>query len=286
MIDTARIMDDRETFTKTAIEKAGLLPLGEMTDCKGHLPVEKLQVLATGEIICPVCYLAGVSDENMKRESDIQIKNFDDTAKKYRFLYRNSIFQNKNLLGKGLKDYKATTKEQKENKRIASTVVSKLVGGSPLNIILTGGTGCGKTHLAIAIGVNVNEMSNRNEKQKTVLFYSFSKLLNMIRDGYNNPSFKSEKYYMDLAEKADLLIIDDLGQEFGSEVTKRKSEFSNKILFSLLDSREEKATIITSNLSLETLELQYDPRIISRLKMNRLPITFTETEDYRTKLLI
>lgn len=285
MVNTTKLMNNREAFIQTAIEKANLLPLGEMTECENHIPVEKCQNLKTNEVICPVCYLAKVSERNAEKGTNDQDSHFGDHARKYRFLYNHSIFQNRNLLEKGMKDYKATSKEQKENKQIASRVVSRIVGGSPMNIILTGGTGCGKTHLAIAIGVNVNQMSNRDGEQKTVLFYSFSKLLNMIRDSYSNSTFKGEKYYIDLAEKADLLIIDDLGQEMGGDI-KKKSEFSNKILFSLLDSREDKATIITSNLTLETLQLQYDPRIISRLKMNMLPITFVETEDYRTNMLV
>lgn len=284
MIDTKKLMTVRSSFMDAAINKGGLLPLEKYSTCDKHVKVELMQNLKTKEIICPACYLEKKSEEknleNIQRQENI----FGDKARQYRFFYKQSIFQNKNLNTKGFKDYKATNIEQKENKLKASGAVSRIIGGTPINIILTGGAGCGKTHLALAIGSNVNEMSNRDDVQKTVLYFSFSKLLNLIRDGYSNPTFKNEKYYIDLAEKADLLILDDLGQEFGSDISQKKSEFSNKILFNLLDPREEKATIITSNLSLESLERQYDPRIISRLKMNMLPITFSETSDYRVNL--
>lgn len=279
-------MSNREAFIDAAINKGKLLPLEEYSTCEKHISVEMMQDLKTKEIICPICYLEEVSERMSFEGSQQQNNLFGEKAKKFRFFNHYSLFQNKNLMNKGMKDYKATTKEQKANKTLAIQQVSRIVGGSPLNIILTGGTGCGKTHLAVAIGVNVNVMSNRDDIQKIVLYFSFSKLLNLIRDGYSNSTFKNEKYYMDLAEKADLLIIDDLGQEFGSDISQKKSEFSNKILFGLLDPREDKATIITSNLNLESLEKQYDPRIISRLKANMVPITFTETSDYREKMMI
>ncbi|QII82616.1 ATP-binding protein [Jeotgalibaca arthritidis] len=286
MINTSKLMSSRSAFIDTAINKGGLLPLEEYSTCEKHINVELFQNLKTKEIICPVCYLEKQSDQTAATDSQVQDGAFGDRARKFRYLANHSLFQNKNLMNKGFKDYKATTKEQKENRDAASSTVSRIVGGQPLNIIITGSQGSGKTHLATAIGNNVNAMSNRDDIQKTVLYYSFSRLLNVIRDSYSNPTFKGEKYYLELAEKADLLILDDIGVEMGGTATGKKSEFSNKILFSLLDTREDKATIITSNLNLESLEKQYDPRIISRLKANMVPITFTETADYREKMMI
>lgn len=286
MINPSRLMYDRKAFNDIAISKAGLLPLEEYSVCDKHISVELFQVIETGEVVCPKCYQEKRSQQLAEQDSQAQDGVYGDKARLHGFFARHSIFQNKNLMNKGFREYKAPTKEQKDNLNTARTTVTRIVGGQPLNVIITGGTGCGKTHLAISIANNVNAMSQRDDCQMTVLYYSFSKLLNVIRDGYSNTSMKNEKYYMDLAEKASLLIIDDLGQEFGADITKRKSEFSNKILFSLLDTREDKATIITSNLNLESLEKQYDPRIISRLKMNMVPITFTQTPDYRENMMI
>ena len=72
----------------------------------------------------------------------------------------------------------------------------------------------------------------------------------MIRDSYNNPSFKkNEAYFIQKAIEADCLIIDDIAAETPSLSNLQKMDFSKKILFTILDGRVDtnKSTIVTSN---------------------------------------
>ena len=119
---------------------------------------------------------------------------------------------------------------------------------------------------------------------KGVLFYSFSKVLNMIRDSYNNPSFKkNEAFFIQKAIEADCLIIDDIAAETPSLSNLQKMDFSKKILFTILDGRVDtnKSTIVTSNFGFEVFEKYYEDRIASRLSQNLVKLTFIETADQR-----
>ena len=61
-------------------------------------------------------------------------------------------------------------------------------------------------------------------------------------------------------EETQLLIIDDLGTEMSTQ-------FTNSVLYSVLDSRllEGHPTVISTNLSSATLQQRYPPQLISRL---------------------
>jgi DNA replication protein DnaC len=76
-----------------------------------------------------------------------------------------------------------------------------------------------------------------------------------FRRGYNDDELKSEKYL-----ECDLLIIDDLGTEFTTQVTV-------SCIYNLLNTRYNKglATIISTNLSHDELARKYEDRIYSRI---------------------
>lgn len=117
-------------------------------------------------------------------------------------------------------------------------------------LLLEGPYGCGKTHLAAAVG------HYRLERGDAVLFITTPDLLDHLRSAF---SPRSETTYDELFERVretDVLILDDLGVENPSEWAKEK-------LFQLLNHRYSRRlpTIITTNCDLDSL----DPRIRSRL---------------------
>ena len=119
----------------------------------------------------------------------------------------------------------------------------------PLNLIILGSTGLGKTYLlnciakrAIVNGLNVIKITSYN---------MFDSILKSIRSDADMPDYIS----------CDLLAIDDLGSEpFINNITVEK-------LFLIINEREaqRKPTVIASNLSKDDLQNRYDERIVSRL---------------------
>ncbi len=117
-------------------------------------------------------------------------------------------------------------------------------------LLLSGGYGVGKTHLAAAIG---NEVIARGGE---ALFILAPDLLDHLRASFSPTSPESYDELFDRLKNTPLLILDDLGAESATPWAQEK-------LFQLLNHRylRRLPTVITTNRPLNALE----PRIRSRL---------------------
>ncbi len=135
-------------------------------------------------------------------------------------------------------------------------------------LLLEGTYGCGKTHLAAAVG------NERLQYEDAVLFITTPDLLDHLRNTYGPQSELGYDEMFDRMRNAPLLILDDLGVE-------NPSAWAQEKLFQLLNHRYSNRlpTVITTNADLEIL----DPRIRSRLLddtiIHRIRIS---APDYRT----
>ncbi len=126
------------------------------------------------------------------------------------------------------------------------------------NLYFYGTTGTGKTYLARCIA---NELLSKGYK---VFYQSAYKLFQFLEDyKFCRIDRESNSSAYDSIYNCDLLIIDDLGTEFGTAYT-------CSVLFDILNTRElnEKSTIISTNLNLSNLENKYTDRIHSRILGN------------------
>jgi DNA replication protein DnaC len=244
---------------------------------------QKMQNLITGEIFCPKCRRESLEINFMKSETKRHETMFGDEAQKYSYLKRYSIIGERELItkNKGLKDYIPTTPEAVKNKDLATQALLKIVGGAPINVLITGNPGCGKSHISFGIANNVNEMSRRDGHAMTVVYFNYKKVYNMVTASFSDKTMKGRDYFLKIAENAQCLVLDDVGSEL-----KKDSAYSSELLTEFLDSREEKQTIITSNYNFESLKQLYDPRFTSRLSRYQFPITFADTGDYRASQIV
>ena len=129
------------------------------------------------------------------------------------------------------------------------------------NVILYGGVGVGKTHLALAIA---NVVIN---KGFSVIFGTIGNIISDLQheEFGNNENLQ---YYKKAILNCDLLIIDDLGTEIlnASRIA---------ILYNIINSRllSKLPTIITTNYTEDELEEKYDQRIFSRIQGEYRPLT-------------
>jgi len=134
-----------------------------------------------------------------------------------------------------------------------------LLQKKPKGILLAGSYGIGKSHLAAAI---CNALAAR---AKSAAFISISQLKRKLTSTFNNGSNITADEIMDYLRKVDLLVIDDIGQH-------KESEFIDETLQDLLNSRQGKANIYTTNLSGRDLVESLNPRVFERIKKDTLPI--------------
>lgn len=133
------------------------------------------------------------------------------------------------------------------------------------NLLFYGTVGTGKSFLSCCIA---KELLDRGH---SVIYFSSGALFDKISEFtfYTKDKEALAQFYQDLFG-CDLLIIDDLGTELvNSFVT---SEF-----FTCLNERHlrKKATIISSNISLEDLRDHYSERVFSRITSNFELLKFT-----------
>ena len=134
-------------------------------------------------------------------------------------------------------------------------------------LILRGGYGCGKTHLAAAIA------NYRMDQGYPVLFVNTPDLLDHLRAAYSPASPVSFDERFNQVRNAPLLILDDLG-------TQSNSEWAQEKLYQIFNHRYnlKLPTVITTNQELEAIE----GRIRSRLVDHRLVRIITITApDFR-----
>lgn len=139
-------------------------------------------------------------------------------------------------------------------------------------LFLSGKTGSGKTHTAVAI-LRSLVMS---DSVKDASFVNISRLLLEIRESFKDGAGKSEKDIVDYYSQIPFLILDDLGSE-------KTSEFAITTLYIIIDTRYNALlpTIVTTNLSLQQIEKKIGSRIASRLSgMQKFNFTLP---DYRKK---
>ncbi len=117
-------------------------------------------------------------------------------------------------------------------------------------LLLQGGTGCGKTHLAAAI------VNHRLAAGGSALFVVVPDLLDHLRSAYAPGASEGYDARFEAVRSAELLVLDDLGAEATSPWAAEK-------LFQLLNHRYNArlATVFTTNRSLDDL----DERLRSRL---------------------
>lgn len=121
------------------------------------------------------------------------------------------------------------------------------------NLLLYGDTGVGKTFLTHCVAKELLERSF------SVIYFTAAQLFDVFAQ---NTFHHSEEAGVDYEHiyGCDLLIIDDLGTEMSNS-------FTNSQLFICLNERilRRKATMISTNLSLEDLKNIYSERIFSRI---------------------
>lgn len=138
-------------------------------------------------------------------------------------------------------------------------------------LVLHGGVGVGKTHLAAAVA---NAYAIRHV-QASVYFRVVPDLLDQLRATFDPENGVAYDDRFQQIRNAHLLVLDDLG-------TESTTSWASEKLFQLVNHRynENLPTVITLNVGFEKL----DPRIVSRMvDSRRSHYVYVDADDYRMR---
>lgn len=129
---------------------------------------------------------------------------------------------------------------------------------SGTSVIMTGGVGTGKTHLAVATAHSVIY-----DHKMTAKYTAIDRVLIAIKSSFNKGSEHSQEEIYECLRKPDLLILDEVGAQHATE-------FEKLVMFDIVNARYEdmKPTILISNLDIKGVKACVGDRVIDRLREN------------------
>lgn len=242
--------------------------------------IQMLEVLVAEnkkEMKCWLCERERTTKE-LEKYYTVQKERLKENEK-YDMLRQQSILQDKTLLNARFDNYIVQETEEHNNLGLMKNFAQDILNGQTFNVWLVGPPGVGKSHLSYAVLHFVNENSN---KSKSCLFIDIDEMLRQIRASINNGREYQEEYFTTMLSRVDVLVLDDLGAETGNERTEKiATDFTGRILRAISNARQDKVTIITTNLPSEQLFKMYDGKTLSRLTKKRRPVLFRTTKDKR-----
>ena len=134
------------------------------------------------------------------------------------------------------------------------------------NLLLSGGTGLGKTFLSGCIAREVSGRGYSVVYDTAISLFSTFEAKKFSRDlGQERQAWDDTRRYLN----CDLLILDDLGSELTTPL-------AQSTLYEVVNSRLQggKHTIISTNLSMEQIGARYTPQVVSRLAGAYQELTF------------
>ena len=157
-----------------------------------------------------------------------------------------------------LENYRAELPSQQRALAIARRYVGSFADTASrgASLILAGKPGTGKTHIACGIARALIE-----QHDKTAVFMTVLQALRHVKDTYRRDSERSEHDAINDLLAPDLLILDEIGAQNGSEHEKM-------LMFEIINERyqECRATILISNLTAEELGIFLGDRVMDRFR--------------------
>ncbi|QGU89655.1 ATP-binding protein [Erwinia sorbitola] len=225
--------------------------------CDKHGEFEQRQRKASiGNLVtkteCPECLKEKLLDLKLKQDH----QDAREKSGKIKRLMDNLLLPER-FAHATLDNYHAVNEDANRCLKICKAYASKwperLKQGGGL--VMCGKPGTGKNHLALAIAKHVI-----NQHQSAAMFTTALRIARMFKSTWSKNAEQTETEVIQKYTDPDLLIIDEVGVQFGSDSEKL-------ILFEIINTRYEKMrpTILISNLPKDELSAFIGERVIDRM---------------------
>lgn len=243
-------------------------PLTKPAVCETHGDYESRCYLGRIWTACPACADDQAAKERTEAEAKEQAARVEAWQRKIGESGIHERFRDRRLT-----TYRTKTDAQRRALAFAQTYAANFfddarkTGRSALFIGLPG---TGKTHLAVGIGMEVMDRGG------AVLFTTVMRAMLRVKDTWRRNSSESESDATAALVFPDLLILDEVGVQFGSDTEKL-------ILFNILNERYEKRrpTILMSNLPIDEVAAYLGARVFDRLREDGGEFISFTWESYR-----
>ena len=261
-------MNNTETKNHKAVNTIlGKLEIRQVkTMCPLHGEYLANQVWLSGQIKeiseCPECFKLKQAQKAIEEE-----KARKEEAERNR---KQRIVETRMPLEYQTKDF-STFIQETDSQKAAFKLARRFVKGwekakaGGYGLLFLGSCGTGKTHLACAIMIELLKEYAFSYPR----YYKASEIFSSVRSTYQAGSTTNEEETLKFFSSIQLLVIDEVGVQKGSEAEKR-------ILFSILDNRvtSNKPTILLSNLGPKALEELLGDRLYDRVRSKCVPMLF------------
>lgn len=221
--------------------------------CETHGQYESKCYLGAIWTKCPVC-----AEEKQQRQADELAAKTKEAGARAWACKVNDAGIPERFRDRSLQSFVASNEGQAYALKFAEAYADQfddvlMTGRSALFI---GKPGTGKTHLAAGIGLRIMSRQSR-----TVLFTTVIRAIRRVKDTWGKASNETETQAIETLVYPDLLILDEVGVQFGSDTEKM-------ILFDVLNSRYEKRrpTLLLSNLMIDEVKAFMGDRVFDRLR--------------------
>lgn len=233
-------------------EFLGAVPPTKQETCPTHGAYESRNVWKHIWTKCPACEQIQAAEEARKKE--------EKAREEKRLRWQRTIGEAgipKRFEDRTLDSFIAKNDGQKKALQFAREYAEDFqkVASEGRSAVFIGLPGTGKTHLAIGIGLSAMRDGY------IVLFTTVMRAIRRVKDTWSRGSEESESDAIRSLIYPDLLILDEVGIQFGSETEKM-------ILFDVLNGRYErrKPSLLISNLSLDEVRSFLGERVFDRLR--------------------
>lgn len=236
--------------------------------CKKYLQIKD------GKEYCFYCQKIAIENERLKEDAEQMIR--ERQLRKAKEIFNNESLVNDRLKNASFDNYETDNKDLQRVKAICQRYAENFSKENPVDLLLIGSYGTGKSHLAYSITRKLVE------KKISSIFISVPKLLTKIKSTYNPKSEHTEIDLLNIIEKVDCLVLDDIGAEQTKKEKDQGVSWAVTKLFEIIDGRSGKHTIYTTNYEIEELQKALGGRNFSRMMDGVHPVKMYG-EDYRLK---
>ncbi|MFY7287905.1 ATP-binding protein [Enterobacter cloacae complex sp. LZL002] len=239
-------------------------------ECRTRTYPNSLIKIPPRSSICPGC----LSDELIRLQGE-KIRNDEAARKRNIDLLLDGLNIPARFESCTLQNYEPVNDDAKRALKVCQAYASRwperLQKGGGL--VMCGKPGTGKNHLALAIARYAI-----TEHQSSAVFTTALKIAREYKSTWSKGSSRTEDEVIRYFTKPDLLIIDEVGVQFGSDAEKL-------IMFEIINTRYErmKPTILISNQTREELAAFIGERVLDRMSDGGgCTLSFT-WDSYRSK---